>query len=158
MRALSPVRFRSSPLLAAVLLFGVSLLFSGKLFAEAPGQLPPTQHMGGVEYVSGGIGLDESTAFKEAMSQYPLAMTFASQGNGVAAYVSDVQVVIRDANDGNVLNVTSEGPYFLARLAPGQYQIFATYDNETQSRKVAINATGTTRVGFNWSRPKSGPD
>lgn len=130
-------------------------------FAQAQGTLPPAQHQGSIEYISGGIGLDESTAFKAAMSQYPLALTFASTGAGsdTAAYVSEVQVVIRDTNDANVLNATSEGPYFLVKLPPGQYQVFATYNNnETQSQKVSIDGTGSSRATFTWSRPKTGSD
>jgi hypothetical protein len=117
------------------------------------------QTQGGTEYVSGGFGLDESTAFKQAMSQFPLAMTFASQVDGKAAYAADVQVVIRNENDANVLNVASEGPFLLVKLDPGNYQVFATYDNQTQSRKITIKpAGGSTRLTFEWNRPASGPD
>ena len=148
------------PALSTVLkmAWGTTLVLAAA-FAQAQGTLPPAQHQGSIEYISGGIGLDESTAFKAAMSQYPLALTFASTSAGdTAAYVSEVQVVIRDTNDTDVLNVTSEGPYFLARLPPGQYQVFATYNNETQSQKVNVDAAGSSRATFAWSRPKTGSD
>lgn len=135
-----------------------SLLAIASVSASAYAQLPPTQMQGGTEYVTGGFGLDESTALKQAMPQFPLALTFASQIDGKAAYAGDVQVVIRNEHDANVLNVASEGPFLLARLAPGKYQVFATYENQTQSRSVTIGATGTTRLTFEWNRPASGPD
>jgi len=137
---------------------GAAVLAAGFLSAGAYAELPPTQTQGGVEYVSGGFGLDESTAFKQAIRQWPLALTFASSSNGVNAYASDVQVVIRDKQDATVLNALSEGPYFLARLPAGSYSVFVTYEGQTQSRKITIGASGGTHVTFHWKRPASGPD
>jgi hypothetical protein len=113
-------------------------------------QMPPVQHQGNVEYVSGGIALDESTAFKEAMSNYPLAMTFASRIGDHNAYASDVKVVIRDRQDQSVLDVTSDGPYLLVKLPPGKYHVSATYENKTQSEDVSVGATGTRQIVFEW--------
>ncbi|WP_233208415.1 carboxypeptidase-like regulatory domain-containing protein [Pollutimonas subterranea] len=125
---------------------------------QAHAELPPIQNQGGIEYVSGGFGQDESTAFKQAMPQFPLAMTFSSRSDGAAAYAADVQVVIRDENDANVLNVASEGPFLLVKLPPGKYRVFATYDNKTQERQINVEASDSTRLTFAWERPASGPD
>ncbi len=135
-----------------------AVLAASFLPAGARAQLPAAQTEGGVEYVSGGFGLDESTAFKQAIAQWPLALTFASSGNGTNAYAGDVQVVIRDTQDATVLNVLSQGPYFLAKIPPGSYEVFATYEGRTQSRKVNIGSSGNTHVTFHWKRPASGPD
>jgi hypothetical protein len=132
-----------------------TLLATALMGMQAMAQLPPAQQQGNIEYLSGGIGLDESTAFKTAMSQYPLALTFAASGGNTAAYVADVQVVIRDSHDNDVLNTKSKGPYFLVRLPPGQYQVFATYDNKTQSKKATVESSGTRRLMFDWKRPES---
>lgn len=115
-------------------------------------QLPSTQHYGNVEYVTGGFGIDESTAMKNAMTDYPLSLTFAARNGSRAAYVSKVQVVVRDQYDATVLNVESQGPFLLARLAPGNYQIHATYQNKTQSRLVTVSDTKGTRLTFEWTR------
>lgn len=138
--------------LAGVLLAGAGLL------SPARAELPPLQHQGNVEYVSGGIGIDESTSFKEAMSRYPLSLTFDSPDNGAAAYVANVQVVIQNSHDATVLDATSQGPYFLVKLPPGKYHVKATYQNDTQSREVAIGEKGSERLVFSWKRPKAGPD
>ena len=144
-----PASKSTLPLISRLMLAAVFLL--GMLaYGQARAELPPLQHLGSVDYVSGGIGIDESTAFKAAMSQFPLALTFASNRDGTAAYVSDVQVVIRDSHDTEVLNVASEGPYFLARLPAGKYKIFATYNGNTQSRTAEIGNSGTVRLMFEW--------
>lgn len=116
----------------------------------AQAQLPEIQHYGNVEYVTGGFGLDESTALKTAMSDYPLALTFAARIGSKAAYVSQVQVVVRDQYDSTVLNVESQGPFLLTRLAPGTYQVHATYENQTQSRPVTVTDTKSSRMVFEW--------
>ena len=109
--------------------------------------LPPAQKYGGVEYVTGGIGFDESSAFKEAMSNYPLALVFSSDSG---AYVADVDVVIRDHQDNTVLNGLATGPYFLVRIPSGEYEVFATYNFQTQSQKVTVGESGTVRKAFRW--------
>jgi hypothetical protein len=118
--------------------------------APSYAQMPPVQHQGNVEYVSGGISLDESTAFKEAIPKFPLAMTFASRIGGQNAYASNVKVVIRDRQDKNVLDVTSNGPYLLVKLPPGKYHVAATYENKTKSENISVGAKGTRRVVFEW--------
>lgn len=131
------------------------MLAAGALWVSAPvlaQQLPASQYYGGVEYVTGGFGADESAALKAAMPDYPLAFTFAASDGQRAAYVSQVRVVVRDQYDATILNVESQGPFLLARLMPGSYQIHATYRNETQSRSVTVTGDQTTRVVFEWQR------
>lgn len=116
----------------------------------AQAQLPEIQRYGNVEYVTGGFGLDESTALKNAIPDYPLALTFAARNGDRSAYVSQVQVVVRDEYDATILNIESEGPFLLARLAPGAYQVHATYKNQTQSRPVTVSDTTSSRMVFEW--------
>ncbi len=136
--------------LAGAILVAAPAIFG--LDAQAWAQLPDVRHQGQVEYVMGGFGQDESDALKQAMADYPLAFTFASSAGGRSAYLSRVRVVIRDRDDVTVLNVESLGPYLLVRLPAGRYQVFATYQNRTQSRSVAVAQTGTARVVFDWPR------
>lgn len=138
--------------LGAVCLAGVAWM-AGPAWAE----LPATHYYGSVEYVTGGFGLEESTALKNAMPDYPLAFTFAARNGNRSAYVAKVQLVVRDQYDATILNVESQGSFLLARLMPGSYQVHATYENETQSRSVTVTDNRTTRVVFEWSRHDDGP-
>ncbi len=113
-------------------------------------QLPEIQQQGNTQFITGGYGLEESSAIKKAMAEFPLALTFTQQADGRAAYLSDVQVVIRDKSDQNVLNVESRGPYLLVNLAPGDYQVHATYQGQTQSREIQITDKKTVRIIFDW--------
>lgn len=135
--------------LRAIALSGLLLAGAGFL-SPAWADLPAIQHQGAVEFVSGGIGHDESTSFKQAMSQYPLALTFARMDHGVGEYLADVNVVIRDAHHATVLDTVSQGPYLLARLSPGTYKVTASFKNETRSRNVKVAGNGSARVVFTW--------
>ncbi|KRC86155.1 hypothetical protein D3C87_707040 [compost metagenome] len=120
------------------------------ILSTAQAGMPPVQHQGPVEYVSGGIGIDESEAMKAAASHYPLALTFAAQRDGKADYVADVAVVIRDAQGKSVLQVTAEGPYMLVKLPAGSYKVSATYNGKAQEREVSVQGAGTVRAMFEW--------
>jgi len=65
----------------------------GTNLANAASLLPSVQHSGANTFVTGGIGLDESVAFKIAMKDWPLSLQFAEKDGQRAHYVADVQVV-----------------------------------------------------------------
>lgn len=121
-------------------------------------QLPSAQHYGNTEYITGGFGLDESTAIKAVMPNYSLVLTFASTDKGRAAYVSRVQVVVRDQNDATVLNIESQGPFVLAQVPAGSYKVFATYKNKTQSRTVTVSNNSSSRLVFDWPYERDTPE
>lgn len=134
----------------AAALAGLALASAGFL-TPAWAALPALQHQGSVEYVSGGIGIDESTSFKEAMAKFPLSMTFdqAEQG-GKGDYVADVKVAISDAHGKPVLDTTAQGPYLLASLPDGRYQVKATYQQQTETRDVTIAGKESKHLVFSW--------
>ncbi|MGS1011209.1 carboxypeptidase-like regulatory domain-containing protein [Achromobacter anxifer] len=134
--------------MAAAMALG-SMAFAG-ILSTAQAGLPPVQQQGSVQYVSGGIGLDESEAMKAAAKDYPLALTFAAQRDGKADYVANVAVTISDAHGKSVLQTTAEGPYMLVKLPAGNYKISATYNGQAQQREVSVQNTGTARAVFEW--------
>ncbi len=110
------------------------------------GALPAERTQGSVTFVSGGIGRDESEAMKRAASRYSLSIEMSSSGGPRAEYVAGVKVDIRDQRGNTVLSTTSEGPFLLANLPPGQYSIDATWNGNSQQRKVAVAAGAHPRV------------
>ncbi|MBO1018003.1 carboxypeptidase regulatory-like domain-containing protein [Achromobacter sp. SD115] len=134
--------------MAAAMALG-SMAFAG-ILSTAQAGLPPVQQQGSVQYVSGGIGLDESEAMKAAAKDYPLALTFAAQRDGKADYVANVAVTISDAQGKSVLQVTAEGPYMLVKLPAGNYKVSATYNGQAQQREVSVQNSGTARAVFEW--------
>ncbi|MGE8589530.1 MAG: carboxypeptidase regulatory-like domain-containing protein [Alcaligenes sp.] len=134
--------------LSAMMALG-SMAIAGVL-STVQAALPPVKHQGSVQYVSGGIGIDESEAMKAAAKDYPLALTFAAQRDGKADYVASVAVTILDAQGKEVLKATSEGPYMLVKLPAGAYKVSATFEGKAQEREVTVQGTGTARAVFEW--------
>ena len=56
------------------------------------------------------------------------------------AYLAEVNVSIVDAGNKVVLDTLAEGPWFLARLPPGTYQVNASYRTNVEHRTVAVGA------------------
>lgn len=106
----------------------------------------------GVEYVAGGIGQDESQQMNAAAAKWPLALEFAQRsGTGSGAqYLADIDVHIRDSRGHEVLATTADGPFLLARLAPGRYTVQATVQGDSLTQHVNIRKGHPARVTFIW--------
>lgn len=126
-------------------------LLAGGALAQAGAPLPAARTSGQVEYLTGGIGADESTAIRQASGQWPLALEFAIKDTQRANFAADVTVRIRDALGNEVLQAVSEGPFLLARLAPGSYAVEATLAGQTLYRKVDVKAGKSSREVFLWA-------
>lgn len=131
----------------------VAALFMGSAMLLATGQAhgaetATAKSTGGVPHVSGGIG-DDSIAKMESMARdYNLKLVFALQSGN---YVTDVKVVIGDAKGKTLLDATSAGPWFFARLPAGNYQIVATFEGKAVKRSVTVGKAKLQTVDFRWA-------
>jgi hypothetical protein len=116
--------------------------------AYAQDGLPPTQTYGSVSFVTGGIGLDESTAMKAAQKDYTLSLLFVQTRRG--EYLADVKVSIRDHAGKTVLEAVSDGPMLLAKLPAGSYEVSAEHEGKVLLKTVRVAAAGVTRASFVW--------
>jgi hypothetical protein len=116
--------------------------------ALAQGDLPPLQTFGGVSFVSGGIGLDESVAIQAAEKDFTLSLLFAQTKRG--EYLSDIKVSIKDKGGKTVLETVSEGPMLLAKLPAGVYKVSADYEGKSLEKTVRIDDKGVARAAFVW--------
>jgi hypothetical protein len=129
---------------------GIATLVMAASMAHATSALPPIQRSGTVDYVNGGIGKSESTAIQAAGKHWPLTLEFAVKDKNRAEFAADVQVVIRDHAQKTDLQVKSVGPFLLAKLTPGDYQVEATLDGKTLKRQVQVSAAHPAKVEFLW--------
>jgi len=126
---------------AAVLVLGAG---------AATAALPPIRYQGDVQYLSGGVGSDESESIKQAASTFPLALEFVRKATPRDEYLANVAVEISDYGGRSVLDVMSDGPFLLARLPSGKYTVRATYDGRSLERKVHVADLTPTRAVFVW--------
>jgi len=119
-----------------------------------PGWSPPSgflriQNYQGIRYVSGGVGEGELDEINALSGQFNLRLLFAMQGSG--NYLADVQVTIVNARGEIVLNATSNGPWFLVQLSPGDYTVDATTLEQPQRQTAHVDGgTRQSRLNFYW--------
>jgi hypothetical protein len=130
-------------------------IFSTLSFAEISPSLPPVQSQGQTQFVSGGIGKDESEAMLKARSAWSLALELTQATGSGAEYISDVQITIKDKLGNTVLDTTTDGPYLLVNLSPGKYSLDATYQSTTLHRNLSLQEGAAKKMTLIWPEPKN---
>ena len=101
----------------------------------------------GVAYVSGGVGDDSSDRMASMGREYNMKLMFTlNEGN----YLSDVHVAVTDSRGGKVIDDVANGPFFFAKLPPGQYTVTATHEGKTQTRKMSVGK-GMQSAHLRWA-------
>ena len=108
-------------------------------------------------YISGGISSDEVSQFKSLAKEYLLEIVFVQktdpEENGrIEEYLAEVALQIKDSKGNIVVDATTEGPFFLADLPFGTYQITAEHDGVIKTNVVKIAAKKHQRMVFLWPR------
>ena len=121
-----------------------AMCIAGAAFAQ--GGLPPEQRIGDVSFVTGGVGDDQASAFKQAMPAYPLVIEVLRTNSGRNEYTSGAKVDVRTRSGNPVLSLRAEGPFVLARVPPGDYEVQAEWNGRTLSRDVSVGPAGSARA------------
>lgn len=121
------------------------------LAASAPDNHLPGAHLvGDITYLSGGIGQGEAQAIKHVAKYYPLELEFLRKAKPRDEYLADVKIRIKDVHDKMVLDVTSDGPFLLAKMPTGEYTVSAEHRGRVQQRQVHVTARDHRRIVFEW--------
>ena len=134
-----------------LLSYSLAALFIGSapLVYAANADSETTVHsIDGMPFTSGGVGIESIDRLNSRSSEFNLKLVFAlSSGE----YVSGVKVVVRDAKGKPLLDTSSEGPWFMARLPDGIYQIAATLSGKTVNRRISVGEEKLRVVNFRWA-------
>ena len=130
-------------------------IFSALSFAEANPSLPLVKLQGQTQFISGGIGKDESEAILQAGKTWALMLELSQETGFKAQYISDVHVLIKDKAGNTVLDTATEGPYLLVNLAPGKYSLNATYELTTLHRDFSIQEKRGKIITLTWPAAKN---
>jgi len=120
----------SGALLCLVVSLAMALCGASPAFSRETGDpltASTTKH--GYAFMSGGVGIDEHDQMMKKAHLYDLELSFADQSG---KYLSDVQVVISDERGHEIVNTTTNGPWFYMNLPTGKYDVKATVDNQTR--------------------------
>jgi len=130
-------------------------LFMLSLLSACYAQLPKVQTQGDITYISGGIGEDEAAAMKAESKSWPLSIEFSEYLVSQDLWVAQVHLRILDSKGKAQFEATVDGPMFLGKLPPGNYELLATYEGVTQSRKIQIVDGKPLHLSMNWRLSKS---
>jgi hypothetical protein len=125
-------------------------LFAAAAIAVA-GPLGALEVRGGddARWVSGGIGEGERIDMLMLLPDYNLRVLTAAAKSG--AYLAGAEVAVRDAAGRVVFETELAGPFLLARLAPGKYELQATYGGKMQTHAFTIPTSGRRDLFLYWA-------
>ena len=102
-----------------------------------------------IPYLSGGVGWEERVTISRMAKGYNLKLTFATSAG---AYLSNLMVGIRDRRGKLLLEMESNGPWFLAKLPKGRYRITTAFGDQKKVHRVKVSKD-LSKIIFNW-RPE----
>ena len=136
--------------LAAAMLCGAVLLAALSSSAHAAFN-PPIRMAHGIEYMSGGIGSDEAKLMETVAPRWPATFEFAIKDHKGAEFAADVHVTVRDSRGTALIdNVVSGGPFMVARLDPGTYEVEARLLGNTLKQTLHVLPGTPAKVAFVW--------
>lgn len=127
--------------IAAVLLAATSL-------AAAADAEPVIQADGNVSYVSGGVGSESLDHLAAIAGKFNVKLVFATTSG---EYLSNVRVEITDAKGRSVVDTHADGPWFLAHLPLGHYQLIASLSGKAEKRQIDVVASKLSTIDFRWA-------
>ena len=113
---------------------------------SAPSLPAPVQE-GGVSYISGGFGQDQSGAFKAAIPSHSVTLVFSEAGG---AYLADIPVQLESADGAHKVEMMAVGPYVLLDLPDGKYTAHAIHADRKISKNFTVAGNKGQRIGFTW--------
>lgn len=109
------------------------------------------QYSGGLAFISGGVGSDESDVMQANAKKWPLMLQFSQiDQKGWGSWLSGVRVRIFNEQKEEIFTNECDGPFLLIALKPGQYVIEALFDGVAQQRKVNIRKDQPEKVSIYW--------
>lgn len=128
-----------------------ALFAAAAIAAAAPASALEVRGSEDARWVSGGIGEGERIDMLMLLPDYNLRVLTAAEKSG--AYLAGAEVVVRDAAGRVVLETELAGPFLLARLAPGKYELQASYGGKAQTRTFTISTSGRRELFLYWAVP-----
>jgi hypothetical protein len=134
--------------LSGVLLSICFVLFSSLSLAQA--NIPEAKIAQGIEYISGGIGSEESDAMLALGKKWPLVLEFSQDHPQRPLWVADVTVKIMDQKKMVVFEALSEGPIMLLKMNAGKYDAEYSFEEKVLKRSLMVEEGKFQKQSVVW--------
>jgi hypothetical protein len=136
--------------LSRVLLSACLVLYSCLSLAQA--DIPDAKVAQGIEYISGGIGSEESDAMLALGKKWPLVLEFSQDHPQRPLWVADVTVKILDQKKKVVFEALSDGPIMLVKMTAGKYDAEYTFEGKILKRSLVVEEGKFQKQSVVWPR------
>jgi len=136
--------------LSRVALSACLVLFSSLSLAQA--DIPEAKVSQGIEYISGGIGSEESDAMLALGKKWPLTLEFSQDHPQRPLWVADVTVKILDQKKKVIFEALSEGPIMLLKMNPGKYDAEYSFEGKVLKRTLVVEEGKFQKQSVVWPR------
>jgi hypothetical protein len=136
--------------LSRILLIACLVFFSSLSLAQV--ETPDAKVSQGIEYISGGIGSEESDALLALGKKWPLVLEFSQDHPQRPLWVADVTVKIMDQKKKVVFEALSEGPIMLLKINPGKYDAEYSFEGKVLKRSLVIEDAKFQKQSVVWPR------
>jgi hypothetical protein len=136
--------------LSRILLISCLVFFSSLSLAQV--EIPDAKVSQGIEYISGGIGSEESDALLALGKKWPLVLEFSQDHPQRPLWVADVTVKIMDQKKKVIFEALSEGPIMLLKINPGKYDAEYSFEGKVLKRSLMIEDTKFQKQSVVWPR------
>ena len=125
------------------------MFFSMAAMAQA--DIPELQMNQGIEYISGGIGSEESEAMLALSPKWPLTLEFSQAHAERPLWVADVSVKVVNLKTQKVIFTgLSDGPIMLINLPSGQYQLKLEFEGRPLNKQIKVDADKPQKLSIAW--------
>jgi len=113
---------------------------------------PPIQMAQGVEYMCGGTNKTEAAFMQMVAPRWAATLEFGiNDSKQKGQFPARAKVQVREKYTGRaVMEAQSQGPYMLARLDPGAYDVNVTLGGLTLTQTLTVIAGVPARAVFLW--------
>ncbi len=103
--------------------------------------------MEGIQFITGGIGIEARQMLDRMADDYTLKVVLATD---TGHYLSGCDVKITRAEGTKMLSTTTDGPWLLVDLDPGNYEVKAQCKGDWQSKDVTVSPNMLRQLILNW--------
>ena len=134
--------------LSRALLSVCLVLFSSLSLAQV--EIPEAKVAQGIEYISGGIGSEESDALLAMGKKWPLVLEISQAHQQRPLWVADVTVKILDQKKKVVFEALSDGPIMLLKMTAGKYDAEYSFEGKVLKRTLVVEEGKFQKQSIVW--------